>query len=355
MSRELKRVPLDFDWPLNETWKGYLNPHGDECITCKECEGSGASKHARYLTEVWYGHVPFKPEDRGSTPFLPEMPEIQAMAVSHVKHAPDYYGIGDANIHREAVRLCQLFNSQWSHHLNQRDVDVLLKADKLWDFTRRPITRLQRAYVRRRVESGLANSWYPLGNGYRPTAREVNLWSIHGFGHGGNSWCVIEAECKRLGKPYLCGVCGGEGSKWTSEEARLTYENWKKEEPPKGDGYQVWESVSEGSPISPVFMTPEGLATWMADHWAKDGNHDQWLAFITGPGWAPSMVSDGSRVMSGVQAGAECADEEEERPKLSVLDQAAIMGLPLLNCRKRTRKWVRQKRKGEFWKERLCR
>jgi hypothetical protein len=26
MGRELKRVPLDFDCPLNKVWKGYINP-----------------------------------------------------------------------------------------------------------------------------------------------------------------------------------------------------------------------------------------------------------------------------------------------------------------------------------------
>jgi hypothetical protein len=26
MSREVRRVPLDFDWPMNEVWDGYLRP-----------------------------------------------------------------------------------------------------------------------------------------------------------------------------------------------------------------------------------------------------------------------------------------------------------------------------------------
>lgn len=35
-------------------------------------------------------------------------------------------------------------------------------------------------------------------------------------------------------------------------------------EPPKGDGFQLWETVSEGGPISPVFKTPEELSAWCA-------------------------------------------------------------------------------------------
>lgn len=32
--------------------------------------------------------------------------------------------------------------------------------------------------------------------------------------------------------------------------------------PPKGEGYQLWETTSEGSPVSPVFETMEELADW---------------------------------------------------------------------------------------------
>lgn len=35
MSRELKRVPLDFDWPMNKIWDGYLNPHYLKCLFCE--------------------------------------------------------------------------------------------------------------------------------------------------------------------------------------------------------------------------------------------------------------------------------------------------------------------------------
>lgn len=31
MGRQLRRVPLDFDWPLNEPWKGYLAPKWRRC------------------------------------------------------------------------------------------------------------------------------------------------------------------------------------------------------------------------------------------------------------------------------------------------------------------------------------
>lgn len=31
MGRELRRVPLDFDWPVGKTWKGYLSPDYRPC------------------------------------------------------------------------------------------------------------------------------------------------------------------------------------------------------------------------------------------------------------------------------------------------------------------------------------
>lgn len=35
MSREVKRVPLDFDWPLKKVWSGYLMPDSLQGDTCK--------------------------------------------------------------------------------------------------------------------------------------------------------------------------------------------------------------------------------------------------------------------------------------------------------------------------------
>lgn len=37
-------------------------------------------------------------------------------------------------------------------------------------------------------------------------------------------------------------------------------------EPPTGDGYQLWETTSEGSPISPVFDTLDALCEWCAEN-----------------------------------------------------------------------------------------
>ena len=41
---------------------------------------------------------------------------------------------------------------------------------------------------------------------------------------------------------------------------------WQPQEPPVGPGYQLWETTSEGSPMSPVFATLAELAAWFGQH-----------------------------------------------------------------------------------------
>ena len=289
MGRELRRVPLDFDWPLNKPYEGFINPL--YCASgCSACGGTGYSDHARHLTNLWYGYVPFQPADFGSVPFLPTDEPIRRRALYNVKSAPHLYGTSEGAIVREATRLCRLFNGQWSHHLNERDVAALVAADRLWDLTR---------------DHG------PKGWGERhgrvPTPREVNLWSISGFGHDSiNKSVVVRARCEREGQPELCAQCAGAGEFWPSEEAKAAYDAWEPTDPPTGPGYQIWETVSEGSPISPVFETPAALAAHMATtKWGADKGRsaETWLAFIEGPGWAPSMVaSRAAGIQSGVDA-----------------------------------------------------
>ena len=58
--------------------------------------------------------------------------------------------------------------------------------------------------------------------------------------------------------------------------------------------YQMYESTSEGTPISPVMETPEALARWLADNNASalagmGATYEQWLTTIK-RGWAVSAV-----------------------------------------------------------------
>ena len=77
-----------------------------------------------------------------------------------------------------------------------------------------------------------------------------------------NSWICVSAKCKRLGYPETCETCRGESELWDSPEAKAAYEAWEQEEPPAGDGFQLWQNTSEGSPVSPVFNTLAKLCAW---------------------------------------------------------------------------------------------
>ncbi len=290
MGRELKRVALDFEWPLSKVWQGFVNPHYT-AKDCEHCAGSGSSPDARRLKDQWYGNAPFRPEDRGGKPFEATHAAIVALAKRNLRNAPAFYGASPRAEAREAQRLAHHFNSSWSHHLNADDVAALVEAGRLKDLTH---------------TFTAGQGWAPRVPPVVPTPEEVNLWSLQAFGHDSiNQWIVVGAECKRLGVPDTCEHCDGEGCIWPSPEAKTLFEEWKRIEPPAGPGYQIWETVSEGSPISPVFSTPEDLARHMTTtRWgADDGTpYEQWLKFICGPGWALSLIVDASGLRTGVQA-----------------------------------------------------
>lgn len=72
------------------------------------------------------------------------------------------------------------------------------------------------------------------------------------------------------------------------------YRPWKDEE---ATWFQLWETVSEGTPVSPPFATKEELAQHLAAHgdeWDEKRRRGGWgieraRAFVEA-GWAPSMV-----------------------------------------------------------------
>lgn len=307
MSRKLYRVPMDFSWPLNKTWGGYLNPYYAQCTDCPDCDngydraGGRPDANAALFHQQWYGYVPFDPATYGAEPISQFDPAIWDLARANVDHAPDYYMTrGEQHAHltfkaaamdgfpgeerplvpfptfdresavrREARRLYRVcYRDQWCHHLIQADVEALLEADRLWHFTRVPRDGAQALVVAIRMAFHDTNSWLPEANGHHPTAAEVNAWSRgRGLGHDSlNAGICIEARCKREGVPWSCARCNGSGRVWPSEEIKRQCDEWKEEEPPVGDGYQLWEDCSEGSPVSPVFATIEDLCAWAEDH-----------------------------------------------------------------------------------------
>jgi hypothetical protein len=70
--------------------------------------------------------------------------------------------------------------------------------------------------------------------------------------------------------------------------------------------YMMYESTSEGTPISPAFETPEELARWLAGTGAsafagETASYEAWLRVAQG-GFAPSAIIQDGKMMSGVEA-----------------------------------------------------
>ncbi|KKM21704.1 hypothetical protein LCGC14_1632770 [marine sediment metagenome] len=70
--------------------------------------------------------------------------------------------------------------------------------------------------------------------------------------------------------------------------------------------FQMYETTSEGTPISPVMETKEELAHWLADNNANafggmTATYEEWLTTIE-RGWAVSLVGEaGKGLVSGVE------------------------------------------------------
>jgi len=247
MGRELKRVALDFEWEIGKLWSGYVNPH--EIHKCKECDGLGWSREYNVLKDKWYtGNNPqWKPN-----PF------------------------------REGSRYD---SDSWENNLEQEDVEALLKENRLWDFTRVPINDEQKEIVAKKIADG-GNSWLPFDNGYKPTAKEVNDWNLKAMGHDSlNCSIVIQARLKKQGKSHLCQKCNGTGKNWQHPKAKSLYKNWKSYDPPKGDGFQLWTTTSEGSPMTPVFRTLEELCYYcekekVSVFGIRTATKDEWMKML---------------------------------------------------------------------------
>ena len=230
MGREIKRVPVGWDWPLEKIWEGYVNPLASDWPPCPDC----SYPRGENLIEHMFGTG--RPRGSGLTP------EAYAIQESFYSHQIDTIvtGGGRFGVSEGAKQLA------WHDKLGQAEVDNLVAEGRL-----------------REWKDG---KWESVPR----TAAEVNASQHNGSGISGlgghdaiNRWILVEFRCKVLGIELSCPTCKGHGDIATDEQ-RDAYENWERTEPPTGEGWQVWETVSEGSPITPVFPTAEELVDYLA-------------------------------------------------------------------------------------------
>lgn len=235
MGREIKRVPIGFNWPLGKVWQGFLRPDELDLPVCPDCDGRGDTMAARWLDSVLY--------------------------------------------------LVLMLDD---------DIDNQKRGQALHPYL-----------------ATLMNN-----PGGRPSA-DITELAVGLAGRGAsfmghdaiNHWKAYAAVVKAAGMPETwgqCSACSGEGYVATAEQ-RAAHDAWKSSEPPTGDGWQIWETVSEGSPISPAFATAEELATWMSNPDRTDRYARDWMPYPAAmqfikAGWAPTFVSSAS---TGLVQGSE--------------------------------------------------
>lgn len=73
---------------------------------------------------------------------------------------------------------------------------------------------------------------------------------------------------------------------------------------PTGTWYQLYETVSEGTPLSPPFKTKEQLVVWLSnnkDFWKHTWTREQAEAMVRDE-WAPSMIVSNGKVYTAEES-----------------------------------------------------
>ncbi len=212
MSRTVKRVPLDFDWPQRKVWEGYQAPEGTYPPACATCGGRGTTTARQWVEQV--------------------------------------------------AMLALLLSDDVRYQSQGRDLHPYLRDSGSIAWGTRPSPDIIE------FTTGLA--------GRAPCF----------IGHDAlDRWTATGKLIAAAGLPATwgcCEACEGHGDVESYPGQREAAWSWEPSEPPSGDGWQLWETVSEGSPASPVFATADELAAWCETGatwfgsmtWTKD----EWLA-----------------------------------------------------------------------------
>lgn len=276
MGREIRRVPMDFDWPKDKPWKGFIKPHSRECPDAARGTCHGGWTNAGKWLDALCNLIALLGQEAAQSG-----PEYQAhfKRTGRVYPHPYLESWGQAprtQIPRDVVERIREIEDQGARHR------------AFWLYSRENPPQL-----------------LPLDNELAALVRGLAPGEDLGpFGGGMASYKIQKALRGIAGVPEtwgICPTCKGDG---TDPAAKEAYEAWQREDPPAGDGWQVWETVSEGSPISPVFATAEEVVRWLVD---VGGYSEAGARGFVCAEWAPSGIITGDgRYLSGVDA---CAEE----------------------------------------------
>ncbi|MGH3924413.1 MAG: hypothetical protein ACRDTT_16385 [Pseudonocardiaceae bacterium] len=242
MGRDVKRVHLDFDWPRGEVWEGYLTP---DRFHESPCPAGPACLRGETAARAWVAQVTR----------LSLMLDDDRAAQERGRPMHPYF---------------DSFPKPW------RTGGVPRPSPDIAEFG---------AGLAGRESGSLGHDsldqWQAEKKILRAAGLDPDVWGI-------------------------CPECAGHGSVEAYPGQRAEAEAWEPTGPPEGEGWQLWETVSEGSPVSPVLTSGEDLAQWLT---TPEGGE------VTGPsrrpmtieqargfvdaGWAPSMILNAGGVHDG--------------------------------------------------------
>jgi hypothetical protein len=252
--RTVKRVPLDFFWPLHKVWDGYVNREGGQCPNNGKTCFSGYTSAGKWLDAI---------------------ARLIAMVCGEA---------ADASYAEEFRRRGRIYPHPYLQEWQQAPYfemppDVLTKLRAIED----PIDR-NRAFSKWHREN--PPQLLPLTVELVTLGMGLGVEHLGGLSGSEVSWRIANKLREVAGLPETwgtCPVCEGHGDDPTKRERA---EAWKETEPPKGDGWQLWETCTEGSPISPVFPTAEALADWATINATVFADckttREKWLTIILG-------------------------------------------------------------------------
>lgn len=235
MGRTLRRVPVDFQWPLNKVWKGFINPHFKPCPGENETCFGGYTAAGKWLDSVCR-FIALLAEQAEMAP------RAEQMKARGITYPHPYLENFEQAPHTELPRAIYAELSDVQDRTERHN--AFLKAYKKHPSKLLPLTTelqtLIEALSGEKAEGMLgSNISYALFKRLLEFAKvDHDTWGI-------------------------CPICKGHAKDPSIYEA---YENWKAEDPPTGEGFQLWETTSEGSPISPVFDNLDALCAWCEDN-----------------------------------------------------------------------------------------
>lgn len=257
MGREVRRVPLDFDWPLNKVWEGFLQPDRLLGAPCPDCRRGYT--WAREWIETLTNRIDMLASDIGDQdrgrPMHPWLTRDQYPATTDYRYDEQGNRTASSEVMRPSRDILELIAG-----LTGDDEGRLLS----------PLRGSSYGIQKKLIEAA---------------GLDPNMWGV-------------------------CATCKGHASLEKYKGQRAESEAWQPTDPPEGEGWQLWETVSEGSPISPAFAAADGLVEWMSD----PARGDRWVpaetaAKFVAEGWAPSFVST---PQTGLASGVEYTGWVEE-------------------------------------------